>query len=228
MPSSDPFEQIERWFRRANLVRQLLPSSVLTAIVGIIGGIKDASFAALATGLIAAFTVPLLGLAALFYVLNQHKGRNESSEVENLRGDSYRPQAPNDTFAVIDAKPEPEPTDPNIIWKRKLRVAIRNRSGKQIEARSPDWICGKTYVPFEAHPDSRFWSILQPETSPGKFGKETDVLSVRPNGIFQTSVALDESYSVEEINNRRATQRVGMLIVPVTIDGREMEWRIRL
>jgi hypothetical protein len=131
-------------------------------------------------------------------------------------------------FEVIDARPEPPPTDPKIIWKRKLRVTLRNRSGKQIEARAPDWVCSNGYVPFQSHAPSHFWSILQPEELVGRWGKETQILSLSPNDVFLASVGLNELFSVDEINNRRATQRVGMLIVPVTIDGREMEWRIRL
>ena len=58
--------------------------------------------------------------------------------------------------------------------------------------------------------------------------EEKPALTLAPNAVFRASVGLDASFSVDEINTRRAARRVGMLIVPITIDGREMEWRIRL
>ena len=155
-----------------------------------------------------------------------------SAEAQELRGNRHRPLAPSDLFELIDARPEPPPADPNIKWKRKLRVTLRSRAGKQIDARAPDWISSNGYIPFQAKP--AFWSILQAEDmSAGgwmsdKWGQEQPALVVPPRAVFLASVGLDYGFSVDEINRRHATQRVGLLIIPVTIDGRDMEWRVRL
>lgn len=58
--------------------------------------------------------------------------------------------------------------------------------------------------------------------------QEVSELTIAPNGVFRASIGLDQSFSVEEINNRRRMQGVGMFALPVTVNGQETEWRVRL
>jgi hypothetical protein len=220
----------------------VLPASATTALIAVLG--EHSIFLLciaflLCFGIISMMTLALLGHPSR---LTGNRAQSVSgrapvvfepsssaqSEARELRGERYRPQAPDNTFTVVEALPEVPDNETTLIWKRKLRVSLRNSSGKNIEVRAPDWLCSRGDVPFETHPTDRFWSILQPEISAGRFGKETAVLQVGINEIFQASVALDESFSIEEVRVRRTTQRVGMLILPVTIDDHQMEWRRRL
>jgi hypothetical protein len=157
------------------------------------------------------------------------------SEARDLRGERYRSLAPSDTFEVVQARPEMPEDESKIIWKRKLRVVLRNRSGRHVEVRAPDWVCSIGYVAFQSHPAPHFWSILQDEDVAaggwmhGQWNRrETDLLSIAPNGVFRASIGLDPLYSVDDIRNRLLTRRVGMLVLPVKTGDQEMEWRVRL
>lgn len=138
--------------------------------------------------------------------------------------------APDDTLEIIEARPDPRPPGPDIKWKRKLRVILKNRTGRQIEATSPDWLSSRAEVPFQPP----FWSILQAEDRAaggwkmGKWDKEKSNLTLKPDEIFLASVGLHDFFTVEEINNRRQTRRVGTLVIPLKIDGCEQEWRASL
>ena len=88
----------------------------------------------------------------------------------------------------------------------KLRVPLRNRAGKEIEVRAADWISINGYIPFQPP----FYSILQEEdVARGGYladkwkDQEVSELTIAPNGVFRASIGLDQSFSVEEVNNRR-------------------------
>jgi hypothetical protein len=222
-------EFAERWLGRARLIDWLLSLSLVSAVItAVVGYLKEVPFTSMVMALIAVSVAPPLAGSALFITANIYrKGKNEvPAEAEYLRGERYRPSASVDTFEVIEANPD-APREGEII-ERKLRVLLRNCSGKQVEAKAPDWVCSRDYITFQSQPNGEFWSILQLETSPGRYGPETQTLSVAHNAIFRASIGLNQSYSVEDIRLRRATKRVGMMVIPVTIDAREMEWRTRL
>jgi hypothetical protein len=71
-------EQIERFLSRVHLLWWLLPSSVLTMITGLLGYVRDAPFVPFVIGLIAAFTIPSLGLAALFSAADRFRKKQKS------------------------------------------------------------------------------------------------------------------------------------------------------
>ena len=153
-------------------------------------------------------------------------------EVRDLRGERYRPLAPIETFHIIQAGPQdPEPQNPNINWKRKFIVVLRCNDKGATEVHAPDWVSSSGYIPFQPHP--RFWSILRTENVPkggwtmDKWDEECSSITLSPNTVFQASVGLAHCFSIEEFKSRAATRRVGMLVLPVKIDGREMEWRYR-
>jgi hypothetical protein len=154
-----------------------------------------------------------------------------SSEAQDLRGQRYRPRAPDGIVELIYARPDPRPAGPTIVYKRKLRVALRNTAGSQIEVKAADWISSNGYIPFQPP----FYSILQEENvARGGYladqwnEQEVSELTVAPSAVFRASIGLDQSFSVEEINNRRPIRGVGMLALPAIIGGQEMEWRVRL
>lgn len=214
-------------------------------MIGIIGSIKDASFGALATGLIAAFTLPTLGVAAFFAAASRSRKSNNEvaglttspvtvtspSEARELRGERYRPRASDQIIELLYARPDPRQGGPNIVYRRKLRVALRNITGYPLEVKAADWISSNGYIPFQPP----FYSILQEENvAAGGYvadkwkDEEKLELTVSPNTAFLASIGLDQSFSVEDIDRRLPTRRVGMLALPLIIDGEEIEWRRRL
>jgi hypothetical protein len=222
-------EFAERWLGRARLIDWLLSLSLVSAMItAVVGYLKEIPFNSMVMALIAVSIAPPLAGSALFITANIFRnGKNKvPAEANDLRGERYRPSAPDDTFEVIEANPD-VPREGEII-ERKLRILLRNCSGKQVEANAPDWICSRDYITFQSQPNGEFWSMLQPEISPGRYGPETQTLSVAPNAIFRASIGLNQSYSVEDIKLRLVTKRVGMVVIPVTIDARELEWRTRL
>ncbi len=147
-------------------------------------------------------------------------------EARQLRGENYKPLAPSDLFELVDVTQDPLQTDPKITYKSKLRVTLQNSSLQHIDAKKPDWISSDGYVPFQAGPG--IWSVLQAPKAMGGWDDEKPMLHLPPGCSFRASVGLDDGFSVQEINRRHATEHVGLLIIPVTVDGIEMEWRVRL
>jgi hypothetical protein len=158
-----------------------------------------------------------------------------ASESRYLPGQRPLTLAPLDTFKFLEAIAVPEPANRELKWKRKLRVTLRNTSGKEIKVQAPDWMSRTGYVPFQLQP--RFYSRVQ-AAKIGAGGwlsdkwdddeEENQPLILAPNAVFRASVGLDPSFSIDEIDRRHKTRRVGMLIVPVTIDGHDMEYPVKL
>jgi hypothetical protein len=65
-------EQAERWFGRVRLLLWLTPSSVMTAITVWFGQVQAISFYWIVPYMIAAFTIPLLAIALLFFVVYKY------------------------------------------------------------------------------------------------------------------------------------------------------------
>jgi hypothetical protein len=66
----DRIEQAERWLARIHLAWWLAPPSVLSAIAAVFGYIQTIPFGVIMPWLIAAFTVPLLAISLLIFVVN--------------------------------------------------------------------------------------------------------------------------------------------------------------
>ncbi len=205
----------------------------IAAAVPLLGVQNSANIPALMWLFLSALVLAGMLNAAAFAVPRLKAFSQSHAEAQLLRGDRYRPLAPSNTFEMIEAKPEQPQTDTALKWQRKLRVILRNQTGRRVTAVAPDWMSSNGYIPFQSQ--HAFWSNLElPEDSSeegyknGRWKSGQPSLVLTPNAVFRAGVGLDACYSVDEITARLATQRVGLLIIPVTIDGREMEWRTRL
>jgi hypothetical protein len=134
-------------------------------------------------------------------------------------------------IALVEARPEPEPKDiSRLKYPRKLSVLLRNDTGSRIVVSAPDWISGRSTVPF--HPP--FWSIVQNENkavggwSRDKWVGEQSTITVEPGDVFRARLGLNHRFSPEDLRLRLNTQRVGTLVLPVESDGQDREWRITL
>lgn len=131
-------------------------------------------------------------------------------------------------LTVLDVKPEPARNRPDIEYKSKLRVALRNDSRQIIVVRAPEWECDiDDYI--ERVP---WWSCLQLECGQGwrknQWANEAEEIHVRPNQVFLASVALDPSISDDDVRRRLVRKRLGTLVLPLSIAGHEVKQRIGL
>jgi hypothetical protein len=118
LPLRDRVERIELWLNRGHLLWWLLPPSILTVITGVLGYLRAVSFGALVTGLIAAFSVPSLALAALFSAASRFRrkepnvtaitrARSESLATTDTRQDVVQPiPAVNSDRIFVSRTPE--------------------------------------------------------------------------------------------------------------------------
>jgi hypothetical protein len=222
------FHAIERWLSRVHLLWWLLPSSALTMITGILGYVQDAPFAELIPGLIAAFTIPSLGLAALFASANRFRQRNDkASEVAAQAITSpavvERPLVTQDVRYRHDEGPE-------IGYQHKLLIVLKNESDKGIIVGPAKWQNAMDFISRRLAIDEQVWS---PEGREGwqmdSWGKETREPFVVPQGrAIQTWIGLPESLNEIDLRRRIVTKRLGTLTVPYKVNGEERLESIRL
>jgi hypothetical protein len=131
-------------------------------------------------------------------------------------------------LTVLDVKPEPARDRPEIVFKSKLRVVLRNNSSEIILVRAPQW--GYT-------PDSSTtywvpnWSRLQLESRPGGWERnlwerEAEEINVKPNQAFRASVALDESISDDTVRRLLLHKNLGKMVLPLYAAGRNVQHTI--
>jgi hypothetical protein len=213
-------EQIERFLGRVHLLWWLLPSSVLTLITGILGYIRDAPFGVFVAGLIAAFAIPSLGLAALFFAANRlHRNSKHAggSQVD-------KSLVPLDVYLEIN-------DDPTITYKRKLRIVLRNESGRHITVRTTSWQRRSNDDIQLRSQDRYLWQI---EESPGSWEDnkwrpgETTEISAGPGAAIWTYIGLHDQATDHGVRRRLVQGRRGTLVVVLMTDGQMVEQRTSL
>jgi hypothetical protein len=120
--------------------------------------------------------------------------------------------------------------DPNIVYKRKLRIVVRNESGKGVIVKPAKWETSTGDIavqPLREHPwrleGSGGWEN-------GSWGPERlgEAVHVAPGRVLQTWVGLLPSADEDEVRRRHETRRLGTLVILFSMDGRDEEQRIRL
>ncbi len=242
------------WLGRLNTVLaiwSLAAAAVLAAATGIIGWLHDASFATLALLLIVSFIAPMVGLACIFltaalfqrrsapavapphgtFVVASSSGAPESSA--KLVGSSITPSeasppifAPLDVFYTHD-------TAPGRGYPHKLWIVLRNESDSSLFLHPATW--NSRDADFAIRPLDR-----HPWTPEGRDGwqsgswnwatieRQYDPLSVPPGRVVRTWVGLPGPVTDAELRRRLVSKRLGTLVVPFTIAGREQTQTISL
>jgi hypothetical protein len=119
---------------------------------------------------------------------------------------------------------------PTIHYKRKLRVVLRNESGKEVLVRPAKWETGTGDIavqPLREHP----WQLEGTGGwENGSWGAERfgEAVHVPPGRVLQTWVGLHPSADEVDVRRRHETRRLGTLIIPSNTEGRDQEQRIRL
>ena len=131
-------------------------------------------------------------------------------------------------LTVLDIKPEPARNRPDIEYKSKLRVALRNDSREIIIVRRPHWGFKPGYVGSDFPP----LSCLQLECGWGweknHWENEAEEIHVGPKQAFLASVALDPSTADDAVRQRLVAKRLGTLELTLLVAGHEVEHKIRL
>jgi hypothetical protein len=152
--------------------------------------------------------------------------RDRHPAVGFVRADQVRVEpAP---FTVQDVYLERDDS-PTTHYHRKLRIVLKNDSGKDVSVRAGAWrsVTGDILIqPMGKH-------VWRYEGSQGWqndswLSGEYEEVVVRPGMALQTWIGLDISADEIDIRRRQITRRLGALIVPLTIDEQNDEQRIRL
>jgi hypothetical protein len=129
---------------------------------------------------------------------------------------------PQDVFLEVN-------DNPNITYKRKLRIILRNDSGRTITIRGANWIRRGNDDIFLKPQRSYLWQI---EESPGSWennkwkSEELAEMSVPPGFVVWTYIGLHDQATHEGVRRRLIGGRLGSLVVVLMIDGRIVEQRI--
>jgi hypothetical protein len=128
---------------------------------------------------------------------------------------------------ILDVALEPT-TD---TYKNKLRVVLENTTTETITVRAPRWMPRPGDVAVHAP----MKGTLQPEIPGawqvgdfGTWGAEATEMSVAPGQIFRTWMGLDHGLTLADFRRRHETQRVGTLVLPLVIDGKDAAQEIRV
>jgi hypothetical protein len=139
-------------------------------------------------------------------------------------------------FSVADRWFERRQTTPGgqaLTFKRKIRIVLRNDTGKEIVVETPDWAADARDLAIQpsGHGLGAASKIrLEDKQSGGwkqdKWLQEADRLIVPPDHYFEVWVGLSHQYTYETLQRHAREGRIGTLVFLVTVEGREKEVRI--
>ena len=158
----------------------------------------------------------------------ENVARNSFSAFENFveSNATGRPQyrsGGNETLSLQSTYLDPRSTDTKIVYKAKLRIILTNESAQRIHAYAPSWLTGRDDVPVQFPLGYRY----QIEMSSGSWKQdkwsqqEHESLQIEAGSSFRTYVGLDQSIPHPELEKRRATKRLGTLIIPIQVGPEE-------
>jgi hypothetical protein len=149
-----------------------------------------------------------------------------------------RAGAGNGILSVADWEFEQRQTTPEgqaPIFKRKIRIVLRNETGQEIEVDTPDWAAdaGDLAVQPSGHgPGAASKIRLEDKQSGGwkqdKWLQEANQLIVPPAHHFEAWVGLSHGYTDKTLKRYVREGRIGTLVFFVLVEGRKRELRIRV
>jgi hypothetical protein len=121
--------------------------------------------------------------------------------------------------------------DPTITCKRKLRIVLRNESGRHITVRATSWQRRSNDDIQLRSQDRYLWQI---EDSPGSWEDnkwrpgETTEISAGPGAAIWTYIGLHDQATDHGVRRRSIQGRLGTLVVVLMTNGQMVEQRISL
>jgi hypothetical protein len=120
--------------------------------------------------------------------------------------------------------------DPSIVYNHKLRIVLRNESGKDLIVSPAKWETSTGDIatqPLNEHP----WRLEgRKGWETGDWGPERrgEPVYVRPGAVLQTWIGLLQTVTEVEVRRRQITHRLGTLVIHLKIDRKSEQHRIRL
>ena len=141
-------------------------------------------------------------------------------------------------LSAADREFEPRQTTPEgqaPIFKRKIRIVLRNATGQEIEVDTPDWAAdaGDLAVQPSGHgPGAASKIRLENKKTGGwkqdKWLEEANHLIVPPSYYFEVWVGLSHEYTDQRLERHAREGRIGTLVFLVLAEGQKREVRIRV
>jgi hypothetical protein len=116
---------------------------------------------------------------------------------------------------------------PTIEFKRKLRIVLRNDSNKEVILREPTWKSDTGDIPTRPHPLKWDRESGQGWTSKQWGGPGQAEATVKNGQVICTWIGLTSGADFDDVRRRLVTQKLGTLVVPLTVDGQTQVDTIR-
>ena len=154
---------------------------------------------------------------------------NPQSAIEDLRRQAELLPA-GVTVRLQATHLDPRSTDPRITYKAKVRAIFTNEGTQTIHIMPLSWITGPDDVPVQFPLGYRY----QAEVGVGSWKRDqwnkqelTDV-QISAGGSFSVYVGLDQSIPHSDLEKRRTTKRLGTMMIPIQIGGKEYTYKERV
>jgi hypothetical protein len=180
--------------------------------------------------------LPEMNLADPFYDQFWQKSKNKDRTGERVM--KGRAEAGDPILSVAYQRFEPRQTTPEgqrPLFKRKIRIVLRNETGKEIQVDTPDWATDAGDLAIQPHGRGLGAASkirLENKQSGGwkedKWLEETDQLIVPAGHHFETWIGLNHEYKDETLQRHVREGRIGTLVFSVLIEGQKREVRIRV
>jgi hypothetical protein len=135
-----------------------------------------------------------------------------------------------DVFVLQAVYLERSDEHPTTKYKRKLRIVLRNESGRDVFIRPANWQSETGDIDTQPLSRGHLWQLEGGGGwKNGSWQPETEIeLHVRPGQVIQTWVGLLPSAGEVDVSHHGLMKRLGNLVIPAKIEGRIREIRIRL
>jgi hypothetical protein len=119
-------------------------------------------------------------------------------------------------------------TSSSIVYKSKARLVFSNDTGRDVDVLRTEWETEQGDV--QVQPPLRY--TFQLEGSGGwvadQWQGEQTSIRVGAGKPFRTWLGLDPALTTDELRRRHKVDRLGIVVLPLLIDGKRVDYRIRI
>ena len=211
------------WFSNRGQILQIVIATVSCAFAGVRAWPEMKTNQLLSPGAILFYMLAGLLVALVVHAAATFSAAPAGVAMPQSQSPEHRSEKTLELVKLQSAALDPRSTDPKITYKAKLRCVFTNESKQVIEVLPPSWITAKEQVGVQ----SPFASAYQVEATLGGWQRgawdkeERKKTHVSPGESFRVWVGLDSSQSHEYLENRRITQQLGTLLMPIRLANQE-------
>jgi hypothetical protein len=114
-------------------------------------------------------------------------------------------------------------------WPSKIRFVMRNDSKESISLMQSEWVAGWRGIARQQPLGSSYqvekgaWDVGQWDT---ENSPPTKRFEVKAGQVFRTWIGIDPGVSNEEVATRQRMKRLGTLVLPMTVNGRNVRKKL--